>query len=442
MTIDTEDNKVLDLTDSTTHNDFSLLNKVQHRYSPSRRMRTCMVKPIPSNHNNITLSSSNMLGTKFIGLERCKSRWCPCCNKIEVAIQQGLMTMRHLQMIKNGYIPFFITLTQPRNSDIGKSNTDMGTFLKNWKRAIEHKYKEFGVKCKYMVSSKDFTFDLKRPTQIYHLHYHNLLYIPKEVFQTTQNKIHSLEGLNRLLNSDTLRDGVKSKVESFKASCKSIWTRITGYKAEEKGQDIQVAKNKDIMTYIKKIESANNITYEVVSKAKRKTHNKDTMTWIGLLEHIANTYDKRAIKVYREFLSAMKGKKLLNWGKGLKDLIIDEDIIEEVERDKEVRESNKEVKEQTRTFNITTALMKIISSMRLQGSLCYMLDGYWNGENIYSNNMFEFMVSEANKLIETPTTTINEMIQLKPFVLIWLESMFQDNIINEDRYNQLKENIY
>ena len=50
------------------YNDWELLNRVQHRYSPHKRMRTCNMVPIPANHNNIELSSSNIRGTKFKGL--------------------------------------------------------------------------------------------------------------------------------------------------------------------------------------------------------------------------------------------------------------------------------------------------------------------------------------------------------------------------------------
>jgi len=441
MTIDNERLKELDLTDSTSHNNYSLLNKVQHRYSPLRRMRECMTKPIPDSHNNIVLKTSDKRGTKFIGLERCKSRWCPVCNKIEVAVQQTLMTMRHLQMIKNGYIPFFITLTQPRNSDIETSNKNMGKYLNIWKRALEHKYSE--LKAKYMVSSKDFTFDLIRPNAIYHLHYHNLLYIPKEMFETTKEKIHSLKALNSLSEASNNKSGVLSKIESFKAVCKQVWTRITGYKATEKGQNIQVAKNNDITTYIKKIESASNITYEVVSKAKTKTHNKDTITWVGLLEHIANKpNDKKAIAIYRHFLTAMKRKKLLNWGQGLKKLLIDEDIKEEVNN--EILEKNEEMNktERTKSFRISTALMRMIGKLRIQGTLCSMLDSSWNGDNIYSLNMFETLVSKANEHIENPTTIIKEMIELKIYILVMAQAWKEDGLINDKRYATIQQQLY
>ena len=71
-----------------------------------------------------------------------------------------------------------------------------------------------------------------------------------------------------------------------------------------------------------------------------------------------------------------------------------------------------------------------------------MLDSSWNGENVYSNNMFEFLIDKSVVITETPTNMINEMLLIKPYVLMWLESLYRDTLINEDRYNELKAIIY
>lgn len=420
------------------YNDWELLNRVQHRYSPHQRMRTCNMVPIPANHNNVEISSSNIRGTKFKGLVRCRSRWCPTCNKIDVAVQQGMLLSGYFQMVKNGFIPFFFTFTQPRCEDIEKANTDMGYFMGLWKKAMAYKYRgKFDVK--NMVISKDYTFNLDNPKQLYHLHLHNLLFVHKSMFETDQEKVTSLEALKAVNKTKKKKRGVLGRVQAFMSEMTRIWVEKTGYKASLKGQDVRVSEGEDIITYIKKVENSDKLVWELISKAKRQTHSTNTISWVGLLQRIANTHSKKAIAIYKSFLNKMKGKKNLSIGQGIKKLVIDDDV--RLATHQKLSKQKEATNEKTKSYRISSALMKMIGLYRLQGALATMLDLSWDDKASYSMSMFEILVDECNKQILNPSTIPKEIQELKPFLLCLIEALQADNIIETNKALNIKEKL-
>ena len=448
MTITTDSKNTLDLYDSTVRlNDYQLLERVQRHHSPLKSMRGCSMFVPQPNHNNVYVESSNIKGTSFKGLNRCRSRLCPVCNKIDVAIQQGLIMMKHYEFKKRGYVGFFITLTQPRESDLEVANSQIGRHLTMWKKRITRYYsKKNGysvpLDVKNLIASKDITFNLSNLRQAYHLHYHNLLYVPREFFGMSEDEMKLINGQNKPYLGFELSKGVKSKIESFKAQIKRIWVETTGHKSIEKAQDIQLANDDEITTYIKKVESASSLTWELISKRKQHTHKKETITWIELLGKVATEKCSKAISVYRKTIEVMRGKKWLSIGKGVKDLEVSEEI-EELITDKLTKENEEISKnEKTKSFRLSTALFKMIQKFRLRGVLCSMLDRSWNEDLRHQINQFKILTTKSIEITELYTTTPREMIMLKPYFLCWVQSLFEKDLINDETYDSVRRQLY
>ena len=135
----------------------------------------------------------------------------------------------------------------------------------------------------------------------------------------------------------------------------------------------------------------------------------------------------------------MKGKKNLSIGQGIKKLVIDDDV--KLATHQKLQKQTDTTNEKTKSYRISSALMKMIGLYRLQGSLATMLDLSWDDKAKYSMSMFEILVDECNKQILNPSTIPKEIQELKPFFLCLIEALQADNIIETNKALSIKEKL-
>ena len=390
------------------------LIKVQHRHASVKGMTLCSKHPILNNHIPIEIVSRKGSNSRFKGLQTCNRWLCPVCSQKRITAHSNKVSEAFNRALGNGYKTFFATFTIPRgNNASAQVNNLSGTWnlfmtsLRKWvKTELDGKYDK--DKSLWFVKGLDFTFQENHIRGIFHSHYHTLLSFSPSVVETI-----GLENINNKI------------VKLWK---KSALKR--GIFIEETAQKILLAEgDQGLTSYITKVCKEQNITYEIVSKNKK---GKKTMGWFELMAKIAASPTDFLKSIYREFITATKGSRLVSYSQNIRK-ILDMDFNEgdsSTEQDTTDSKSEDEIEE--KRWVLSKAVHKIISGYSIEDLVLKTTDLAWEQPNNIELWALETFINKGNA-IQTIGSTTNQISSLAGEFAIYLQTLVNNKRIGYER---------
>jgi hypothetical protein len=431
------DTDVIDTPGNRPVNDWTLLEAVQSRHHPIKRIRQCNTKVIPK-RDSVTIVSKRIKSSKgieirgsFGGTIKCKSKTCLCCSNNVTRKQTDIVDSCVDKALKGGIEILFVTLTQKRSNDLDMLWNLQDDCFKEFRRSFGRKMKKIGVKWSY-VSNKDITFSKDRRKGVYNLHLHLLVFIKKP--------LNSVAGLQFITS-------VKDTKDKFKAIVGGLWTSIVnkkGHYANQQGQDVQVVSkdtsSEELSSYIVKISKTNSrIAYEV---SRNSTKNAKAKNNFGLFELAKKIYasrgqDRSLIRIYKEFCDYANTRKLFarsnkidTWFEenciiGDSDLNVNNDDIVDSEEEDEVI-----------TLEISKVGFTALSIFKIKGVTIDVLGGSWIGEfDLSRQKLIE--LCEVSMSVKDYNTTPKQLQEIHYYLKEYVNALHCDKLITNTHYNSI-----
>jgi len=262
------------------------LMQVQRKHATGKSMRTCMTTPIrtlnnhPSARDQQITMHVNEYGYSVSGLGMCNNGFCIMCARLK-AKERAENIMAGLQKIKGD--KYFITLTIPRQNDIAIAKKEL---QRRWKKLQNHL--EY-ITCSNFDFCKALDVTFSYTKDVYHLHLHCILIVPYNA------NVSDISSVWIDANDDIIAQEQCQKIERIKCDKK-----LSKYVSKMCGLALEIC-SKD-------------------TKTKTKTH--DSITLYQLMSDIEQG-KKRAIAIYKDFLSKMSRAKTItfsqNWRMKIKE---------------------------------------------------------------------------------------------------------------------------
>lgn len=271
---------------------------------PKERVCNCLKKRINKKKNRTVMYNESRKKTHWGNVQRCGSVWfCPVCAK--VITEKRRAEMAHLLSywnkqdnsdVKLMTLTFSHSKTEPLKVLLSKLKHALSMFFGH------RKFKELSAKCniKHKVRSLEVTYG----SNGWHPHFHILL-----------------------LTNDT-----KDLAYAYRDELAKLWMHCCvakGLKSPSMEHGLDIRDGKYAEKYVAKWGLEQEMTKGNVKKGR-----KESLSPFDLLQlSIENkeVFGKEPVKLWQEFAIAMKGKRQLVWGRGLKKLVgIDEKDDEEI----------------------------------------------------------------------------------------------------------------
>ena len=392
---------------SETISPYDLL-RVQHSEAPESQkgMRLCSKYPILSDSHQVAIHAQQGVRSRFSGVQTCNRWFCPCCSSKRTAEHEQRVRGLFRASQDLGYTNLFLTLTIPRSNDIEGS---LSVLQKAWHGLINslrrmirrRKGSSYDGSEVWFTKGLDVTFRKSPHIGIFHPHYHIILGIK----QSLVDSIGKAEIVKKLL---------------------AFWGKSTikqGVSVSDEGQKIVDAdSDSGLSNYITKVCKEQSISWEITSKRKLG-RSKDTFGFFELMKMIKDSPTDSLRWVYRSFLEAVKGKRMVDYSQNTKDWQIPA----------EEEPSSIEDKAEGRVFTLSTALFKMISAYDLNNEALKATELWSMGrEHHLSFVNFELLLKEAER-IQSQGSTISQMKNLSAGFVLWVGSLQLDGILHKDR---------
>lgn len=255
----------------------------------------------------------------------------------------------------------------------------------------------------------------------HHNHIHSLIFLEKShhdvMLPITRWTTPKRKGMLRLLTSKQeqqhIDQGLQHTItyQSVENFIKFYWVKLCrevglGMASLERGAVFSEGDN--VKSYIAKHKSAQEITNSRDKKAKNGNRNQ----WELLLDY--QNGDIQAGEIFKEYAAAFSGANILRWSRGLKDLLLIDEVADEGIKDVD-EEVEHEVLEE-----ITPDIWQIIKRYGVQARILSAVENdYKNNTNTYSDlidRMIKHYIKKQREYGEKRTIAINKKINEPP---IW-----------------------
>lgn len=311
------------------------LKKTSAKLLPAERVADCFGKRISADKGIGVRINKNTGKASYTNLLLCGSVWvCPCCSARILAkrgdeVEKGVNTWTEA-----GGSVFMLTLTHShkRLENLNKKVKLLRKALSRFfgDRAMKAVFEQFGKVGQ--IKALETTYS---ETNGWHPHHHILMFSkmsPDEFLGDTVSVTYdkngyvqyvSLEREEKLIARGRIDDIKQITFEEF---IKNYWVKICravglGAPSIQRGATIQDAGA--VKTYLTKFKTAQELTNAQAKKGKGDSRNQ----W----EILADAHEgcERSAKLWQIYAAAFKGEKQLNWSRGLKDMLLIDDITDD-----------------------------------------------------------------------------------------------------------------
>lgn len=405
------------------------LLSVQHQDAPSiqKGMKLCSKFPILHNHVPIEIVARKGGKSRFHGLQTCNRWLCPVCSTKRTMEHENKVRELFNKTLDIGYSNYFLTLTIPR----GNNAVNMLKALSvAWKGMIDSFRKMVKDKIGresytgmeiWFVKGLDFTFKENTKIGVFHPH------------------LHVIFGIKRSVVDFIGSENINKKILSFWKKS----TRKQGIEIDEQAQKILKADNDTGLShYITKVCKEQGISWEITSK-KKSSKSKKGFGWFDLMARLKADPTDFLRSIYQEFLVAVKGSRMVAYSQNNKR-IMETNMEEEdsyLDTDEDIQNSEDNAEEATKTFTLSQAAFKMVSSFDLQAEAIRTTE-LWSEDKLNSLSLitFESFINHGN-IIQHSGSTISQMGTLKKDFMLWIGSMEMDRIIDRERAETIYKKI-
>ena len=415
-------------------NKFHLLDHVQSRINTIPRVRKCSTVPIKDT-SVITIGNVKNKGNYIYGTNKCGNKCCVVCSNQATAKQTELVQEILNKAFRYELPVFFSTFTIERMNNIESQWNMIAKIQKEFKRRLKKALRsEFGCDFAY-VFNKDFTFSKDMRKGIYHTHLHCLFILDKPM------RLRNLALQTELQTKDTS--------EIFKAITKRLWVETARHfkvRSEGIAQDIQEVKKSDdteiISDYVVKISKNNEkIAYEVSRNSTKQAKQSNSF---GLFDMLVKIYesdikDKSLIRIYKEFTQFVSGKQFFSTSRKIRDWL-DEKTTMLGENEKDIPEFEEDAFEEEEVVekiqvDMSVSLFKILTFLKLRGTLFEILESHWQQKNNFSRSKL-FELAEFSLEIKDYRSFIQQSKMLNNHLIDFIESLKIDDLISPHDFHK------
>ena len=243
----------------------------------------------------------------FSGYQTCGSIWgCPvCAAKIRQGRAEQIAEGLRAWLAQGNYV-FAITLTMPHEFGMDLAPL-FDCIMKSWEGVLSG-----GARRRFWEAQSVFgtirAFDLTYGKNGWHPHLHNLIFIEN----TGQDKAQ-------------LEKDVREYFETRWSQ--SVENQGFGKVNVEKGVDVRPVKDEaGIGTYVSKV------SFELTRSDKKEAKKGGLNQW-QLLREARTTGDAQQIALWKEYVLASKGRRCIEWSRGLKKMLIGVDEKDDISDD-------------------------------------------------------------------------------------------------------------
>lgn len=255
----------------------------------------------------------------------------------------------------------------------------------------------------------------------HHNHIHGLIFLEKShhdvMLPITRWTTPKRKGMLKLLTpkqeQDLISKGLKKTItyQSVEDFIKFYWVKLCrevglGMASLKRGAVFTEGDN--VKSYIAKHKSAQEITNSRDKKAKNGNRNQ----WELLLDY--QNGDIQAGEIFKEYAAAFSGANILRWSRGLKGILLIDDV-----EDEGIKDVDEEVEHEV-LEEITPDVWQIIKRYGVQARILSAVENdYKNGTNTYSDlldRMIKHYIKKQREYGEKRTIAINKKINEPP---IW-----------------------
>ena len=292
--------------DSVSHslNERASLLSVQAEWSPIKSMRWCL-RGVISGTTDVVVRAQGM-NLSVGGVALCRNPLCPWCSQKRSMESADILSKGLIQARKQGFFTRLLTLTIPSGGDYAEQRDLLARSLRRFSKKTSREFKKQGAEQFGMSWSFDITMKVERSWRS-HLHIHSILVAD--------------EGS---VTEATLFDWWQAAVT--KEAGKAVRLSRSAFYARSPHSE------KSISAYImsKFLRSAIEVQGSIT-----KTGGKPGggLGWRDFLRYIKKTGDLGAGMLYKEILTANKGKWWSSVGQTIKSLAAEEDEEHDAEGD-------------------------------------------------------------------------------------------------------------
>lgn len=271
------------------------------------RVANCGRVPVGKTGNVVAKRSGETGVAHFSGYQSCGSIWgCPVCAAKIRQFRAEEISAGLRKWMADGHFAFAVTLTMPHTFGM-ELDPLLDCIMKSWKdvlagRARKEFWETEGVRGTIRA------FDLTHGRNGWHPHLHNVILIENT-------------GQSQLLLEERVREYFETRWS------RSIERRGFGKVNLAKGVDVRQIKDASgVGTYVSKI------SYDLTRSDKKKAALGGKNQW-ELLRYGRTTGDAQAIALWKEYVQVTKGRRCIEWSRGLKKELLGIDETEELSDD-------------------------------------------------------------------------------------------------------------
>lgn len=308
------------------------LKKTSAKLLPAERVADCLGKRISAEKGIGVRINKNTGKASYTNLVLCGSVWvCPCCSARILAkrgdeVEKGVETWTQA-----GGSVFMLTLTHSHNrlENLNKKVKLLRKALSRFfgDRAMKSIFEQFGKVGQ--IKALETTYS---ETNGWHPHHHILMFSkmsPDEFLGDTVSVTYDKNGYVQYVSLEREEKLIaKGRIDeikqiTFEEFIKNYWVKICravglGAPSIKRGATIQDAGA--VKTYLTKFKTAQELTNAQAKRGKGDSRNQ----W----EILADAHEgcERSAKLWQIYAAAFKGEKQLFWSRGLKNMLLIDDV--------------------------------------------------------------------------------------------------------------------
>lgn len=328
------------------------LKRTSEKLLPDFRVTNCLNKRVTAERGvDIRLNKENGRAT-FGNLMRCDSVWvCPCCSGRILShrgkeVEKGVNTWQEV-----GGSTWMITLTHSH-----KKGENLAQKMVLLRKAVKRFFSDRAMKSVFeqmgkvgQIKALEFTHGKNG----WHPHHHIMMFskVAQDKFKDiTVSVIFDKDNDNEIQYISYKKERQLEKwghwhvideiqQVDFETFIKHYWRKIckeVGLGAPSVSHGVTVSDASNVKTYLTKFKTAQELTNAQAKRAKNGNRNQweiladaHKMSALNNAQMIDTEEYKRALesqKLWREYALASKGEQQLHWSRGLKDLLMIDDI--------------------------------------------------------------------------------------------------------------------
>lgn len=336
--------KTLSNTQSNRRSAYAL-KKTSAKLLPAERVNYCLSQRIDADRGVGVRYNKTTGSAGYDNLQLCGSVWvCPCCSARILAQRGGEVESGVKSWTEAGGSVWMLTLTHShqRTDNLAIKMKLLQKALSRFfgDRAMKSVFEQFGKMGQ--ITALETTYS---EANGWHPHHHILMFSAmspeqflNDVVSVTYDERGYIEYVTPHREKRLIKNGRSGDIEtvSFEHFIKSYWVRICdavglGTPSVERGATIQNAGA--VKSYLTKFKTAQELTNAQAKRGKNGSRNQ----WEILAD--AHNGCERSGKLWQVYAAAFKGSRQLFWSRGLKEMLLIDDIaddeIEELEGNKE-----------------------------------------------------------------------------------------------------------